>query len=171
MAVAVGLTWPCAVRSQRWLSLLFLLLMAATLAEGRGEEFTRLWATAKEVSFRREIPVCLSGSELRRLPMDIQDELIAEYDRELVSTRKMLDSIPADADLDWKANPKSMTLGRLAGGDLAVRFKPAPSRNDRQRRNRRFGEDVQRINRCASTERRPVWCHDKKAARTRLARR
>jgi uncharacterized damage-inducible protein DinB len=46
--------------------------------------------------------------------MDIQDELIAEYDRELVSTRKMLDSIPAEADLDWKANPKSMTLGRLA---------------------------------------------------------
>ena len=46
--------------------------------------------------------------------MDIQKELIAEYDRELVSTRKMLDSIPADADLNWKANPKSMTLGRLA---------------------------------------------------------
>jgi uncharacterized damage-inducible protein DinB len=47
--------------------------------------------------------------------MDIQKELIAEYDRELVSTRKMLDAIPADADLNWKASPKSMTLGRLAG--------------------------------------------------------
>jgi uncharacterized damage-inducible protein DinB len=46
--------------------------------------------------------------------MDLQKELIAEYDRELVSTRKMLDAIPADADLTWKANPKSMTLGRLA---------------------------------------------------------
>jgi uncharacterized damage-inducible protein DinB len=46
--------------------------------------------------------------------MDIQAELIAEYNRELVSTRKMLDAIPADADLNWKANPKSMTLGRLA---------------------------------------------------------
>ena len=46
--------------------------------------------------------------------MDIQKELIAEYDREVVSTRKMLDSIPSDADLNWKANPKSMTLGRLA---------------------------------------------------------
>ena len=46
--------------------------------------------------------------------MDIQKELIAEYDRELVSTRKMLDAIPADADLTWKASPKSMTLGRLA---------------------------------------------------------
>ena len=46
--------------------------------------------------------------------MDIQNELIAEYDRELASTRKMLDAIPADAALDWKANPKSMTLGRLA---------------------------------------------------------
>jgi uncharacterized damage-inducible protein DinB len=56
----------------------------------------------------------LVRTEFRRLPMDIQEELIAEYDRELVSTRKMLDSIPADADLNWKANPKSMTLGRLA---------------------------------------------------------
>lgn len=46
--------------------------------------------------------------------MDMQKELIAEYDRELASTRKMLDAIPADADLNWKANPKCMTLGRLA---------------------------------------------------------
>ena len=46
--------------------------------------------------------------------MDIQKELIAEYNRELASTSKMLDSIPADADLNWKANPKSMTLGRLS---------------------------------------------------------
>jgi uncharacterized damage-inducible protein DinB len=47
--------------------------------------------------------------------MDTQKELIAEYDRELASTRKMLDAIPADADLNWKPNPKCMTLGRLAG--------------------------------------------------------
>jgi len=47
--------------------------------------------------------------------MDIQKELIAEFDRELVTTRKMLNAIPDNADLDWKANPKSMTLGRLAG--------------------------------------------------------
>jgi len=46
--------------------------------------------------------------------MDTQKELIAEYDRELASTRKMLDAIPADADLNWKPNPKCMTLGRLA---------------------------------------------------------
>ena len=46
--------------------------------------------------------------------MDMHKELIAEYDRELESTRKMLDAIPADADLSWKANPKCMTLGRLA---------------------------------------------------------
>src|SRR5271155_4086992 len=58
--------------------------------------------------------VCLSGTGFRRLPMDTQKELIAEYDRELASTRKMLDAIPDDADLNWKANPKCMTLGRLA---------------------------------------------------------
>jgi uncharacterized damage-inducible protein DinB len=46
--------------------------------------------------------------------MDTQKELIAEYDRELASTRKMLDAIPTDADLNWKSNPKCMTLGRLA---------------------------------------------------------
>jgi uncharacterized damage-inducible protein DinB len=46
--------------------------------------------------------------------MNMQGELIAEYDRELASTRKMLEAIPADADLSWKANPKCMTLGRLA---------------------------------------------------------
>jgi len=47
--------------------------------------------------------------------MNIQKELIAEYDRECSATRKILNSIPADADLTWKANPKNMTLGRLAG--------------------------------------------------------
>ena len=47
--------------------------------------------------------------------MDFQKELIAEFDRELALTRKMLDAVPADADLAWKANPKSMMLGRLAG--------------------------------------------------------
>jgi uncharacterized damage-inducible protein DinB len=46
--------------------------------------------------------------------MDIQKELIAEYDREVATTRKMLNAIPEDADLTWKASPKSMTLGRLA---------------------------------------------------------
>ena len=46
--------------------------------------------------------------------MDLKKELIAEYERELVSTRKMLDAIPADTDPNWKANPKNMTLGRLA---------------------------------------------------------
>jgi uncharacterized damage-inducible protein DinB len=46
--------------------------------------------------------------------MDAQKELIAEYGRELAATRKMLDAIPADADLTCKANPKSMSLGRLA---------------------------------------------------------
>ena len=58
--------------------------------------------------------------------MDIQKELIAEYDRELASTRKVLEAIPADTDLSWKASPKNMTLGRLAGhtaetaGDWAI---------------------------------------------------
>lgn len=47
--------------------------------------------------------------------MDIQKELIAEFDRELATTRKILDAIPADADLNYTPHAKSMSLGRLAG--------------------------------------------------------
>jgi uncharacterized damage-inducible protein DinB len=47
--------------------------------------------------------------------MDFQKELIAEYDREAASTRKILAAIPADADFTYKPHPKSMSLGRLAG--------------------------------------------------------
>ena len=47
--------------------------------------------------------------------MDIQKALIAEYDRETASTRKILAAIPADADFTFKPHAKSMSLGRLAG--------------------------------------------------------
>jgi uncharacterized damage-inducible protein DinB len=47
--------------------------------------------------------------------MDFQKELIAEYEREIATTRKMLAAIPADADFTYKPHPKSMSLGRLAG--------------------------------------------------------
>ena len=46
--------------------------------------------------------------------MDFQKELIAEYDRETASTRKILEAIPEDADFAWKPHAKSMTLGELA---------------------------------------------------------
>jgi uncharacterized damage-inducible protein DinB len=58
--------------------------------------------------------------------MDYQKELIAEYDREVAKTRKMLEAIPADVDFSFKPHAKSMSLGRLAGhltdmvGDWAV---------------------------------------------------
>jgi uncharacterized damage-inducible protein DinB len=58
--------------------------------------------------------------------MDFQKELIAEYDREAVKTRKMFEAIPADVDFTYKPHPKSMALGRLAGhtcetaGDWAI---------------------------------------------------
>lgn len=47
--------------------------------------------------------------------MDFQKELIAEYDRETASTRKVLEALPDDADLTWKPHEKSMALGKLAG--------------------------------------------------------
>lgn len=46
--------------------------------------------------------------------MDVQKELIAEYERESASTRKILEAIPDDADFAWKPHDKSMALGRLA---------------------------------------------------------
>jgi uncharacterized damage-inducible protein DinB len=58
--------------------------------------------------------------------MDIQKELIAEYDQEVARTRKILEAIPAGADFTWKPHGKSMALGRLAGhvsetaGDWAI---------------------------------------------------
>ena len=47
--------------------------------------------------------------------MDIQKELIAEYDRETDRTRKTLEAIPDDADFNWQPHAKSMKLGKLAG--------------------------------------------------------
>jgi uncharacterized damage-inducible protein DinB len=58
--------------------------------------------------------------------MDIQKELVVEYERETAGTRKLLEAIPEDADFSWKPHEKSMTLGKLAGhvadtaGDWAV---------------------------------------------------
>ena len=58
--------------------------------------------------------------------MDIQKDLIAEYEREIDNTRKLLQAIPENADFGWKPHEKSMTLGKLAGhvadtaGDWAV---------------------------------------------------
>jgi uncharacterized damage-inducible protein DinB len=58
--------------------------------------------------------------------MDIQKDLVAEYERETASTRKLLEAIPEDGDFSWKPHEKSMTLGKLAGhvadtaGDWAV---------------------------------------------------
>lgn len=47
--------------------------------------------------------------------MDFQKELIAEYDRETATTRKLLEAIPDNADFTWKPHTKSMALGNLAG--------------------------------------------------------
>ena len=46
--------------------------------------------------------------------MDIQKELVAEFDRETDRTRKTLEAIPDDADFAWKPHEKSMAFGRLA---------------------------------------------------------
>lgn len=45
--------------------------------------------------------------------MDIQKELVAEYESETAKSRKMLEALPADVDFTWKPHAKSMTLGRL----------------------------------------------------------
>ena len=44
--------------------------------------------------------------------MAIKDALLAEYDHEVATTRKLLERLP-DERLAWKPHPKSMSLGGL----------------------------------------------------------
>lgn len=46
--------------------------------------------------------------------MDIQKELVAEFESETGKARKMLEAIPEGADLAWAPHAKSMPLGKLA---------------------------------------------------------
>lgn len=45
--------------------------------------------------------------------MSIGESLLPEFDHEMANTRKVLERIPADR-LDWKAHPRSNTLGWVA---------------------------------------------------------
>jgi len=47
--------------------------------------------------------------------MDHQRDLMAEFDREVDRTRKVLAALPDGADFEYKPHAKSMPLGRLAG--------------------------------------------------------
>lgn len=46
--------------------------------------------------------------------MSIAQSLLPEFDHEMASTRKAFERVPEDK-LSWKPDPKSMTMGRLAG--------------------------------------------------------
>src|SRR5579863_8272559 len=45
--------------------------------------------------------------------MSIAQGLLAEFDMEMANTRRTLERLPEDK-LEWKPDPKSMTMGRLA---------------------------------------------------------
>ena len=45
--------------------------------------------------------------------MTLLDALLPEFDREMGSTRRVLERLP-DGNFAWQPHPKSMTLGRLA---------------------------------------------------------
>ena len=53
--------------------------------------------------------------------MTIVETLLPEFDREMATTRRLLERVPDDK-LTWQPHPKSMTLGALAEhlGQLAV---------------------------------------------------
>lgn len=53
--------------------------------------------------------------EAQKELIDIQKEIVAEYERETANTRKLLEAIPDNADFTWKPHEKSMSLGQLAG--------------------------------------------------------
>ncbi len=46
-------------------------------------------------------------------PMSIGQSLLPEFDQEMANTRKTLERIPDDK-LDWKAHPKSFSIGAVA---------------------------------------------------------
>jgi len=46
--------------------------------------------------------------------MSIAQSMLPEFDHEMANTRTTLERIPMDK-LEWKPDPKSMSLGRLAG--------------------------------------------------------
>ena len=46
--------------------------------------------------------------------MSIAQALLPEFDHEMAGTRRMLERVPEDK-LSWKPDPKSMSMGRLAG--------------------------------------------------------
>lgn len=46
--------------------------------------------------------------------MPLVDALLPEFDREMSTTRKLLERVP-DENLDWKPHPKSFSIGALAG--------------------------------------------------------
>jgi len=46
--------------------------------------------------------------------MSFAQSLLPEFDQEMANTRKMLERLPNDK-LDYKPDPKSMSMGRLAG--------------------------------------------------------
>ncbi|KAA6465103.1 DinB family protein [Acidobacteria bacterium AB60] len=79
--------------------------MIAAIALGRLSLFVR--PCARVLGYAWHAP--------RRKPLDIQKDLVAEFDREVGSTRKLLEAIPGEADFSWKPHEKSMALGKLAG--------------------------------------------------------
>jgi uncharacterized damage-inducible protein DinB len=46
--------------------------------------------------------------------MSIAENMLGEFDNEMANTRKTLERLPEDK-LEWKPDPKSMSMGRLAG--------------------------------------------------------
>ena len=46
--------------------------------------------------------------------MALRDGLLAQFDHEMIGTRKTLERVPAGKP-DWAPHPKSMKMGRLAG--------------------------------------------------------
>jgi uncharacterized damage-inducible protein DinB len=47
------------------------------------------------------------------MQMPMTDALLAEFDQELATTRRLIERVP-DAQLDWKPHRKSMSIGDLA---------------------------------------------------------
>ena len=82
--------------------------------KGRDEEnlpHTMAWVRHHDRYEQGAVASCCSGAEVKA--RTIADPMLAEFQEEVNTTRRVLDRIPKDK-LGWRPHPKSMSLGQLA---------------------------------------------------------
>jgi hypothetical protein len=70
-------------------------------------------SVSKDTVYRLAFTLLLHLTSNKKIKMSNSQNLIAELEHELISTGKLLELVPAEL-IDFKPNPRAMTLGQLA---------------------------------------------------------